>query len=458
MKGQQPLSPRKYIETRARSLLIDKCYVNIGWEEARLADVVVTRRHTNGHLTAGVFLVDLLCLGIKDTFFFFNEYEEVLYEKLPVNSGMFQEIDYSLAHNIIYAGHDFAMDYDIHPHKEFQATKYILEEDTDDIPLIEIPTGDKKGNPHLLVAADYNYKPVLKKLRKNAGEGAFTFTLKGTEFDDWEETEWDDDEDERSLDEIEPDFLGFSDTKFASGEELEKAFKSDNRSVLDKHIISIEMILRSFDENEPGWNKPVEQILEMDDYRRFEKSPDNEPGDEERVDKEIKKIAGELGPFLDEKETEQKDAKLFMMFEEHTQDEIPVFVLLNLLPMQVLKNRWETVQQRFTGYPPLVQLVLTTISLALDLPAAEPQMDSIVKSRSIEEAFPGHWLFYGLHHKIFWIARALSAMHQDNKEQLQHYHSMLSLSDLPTGQLKLLYVLTFSKWVEKELKRRVEEE
>lgn len=456
MKGQQQLSPRKYIETRARSLPINKCFVNTGWEEARLADVVVTRRHTNGHLTAGVFLVDLLCLGVKDTFFFFNEFEETLNEKLPLNSGMFQEIDYSLAHNIIYAGHDFAMEYDIHPHKDFQTTKYILEEDTDDIPLIEIPTGDKNGNPHLLVTADYNYKPALDKLKKNAGEGAFTFTLKGTGFDDLEETEWD--EDEWSLDEIEPDFLGFSDAKFASGEELDRAFKSDNRSVLDKQIISIEMILRTFNEVEPGWDKPEEEIREMDDYIRFDMSPDNEPGDEERVDKEIKRIAGELGPFLDKKETEQKDAKLFAMFEEHAQDEILVFVLLNLLPIRVLENRWETVQQQFTGYLPLVQLVLTTISLALDLPAAEPKMDLILKSRSLEEAFHGHRQFYGLHHKIFWAARALSAMHQDNKEQLQHYHSMLTLSDLPTGQLKLLYVLTFSKWLQKELKRRVEEE
>jgi hypothetical protein len=67
-----------------------------------------------------------------------------------------------LAYNITYAGHDFTMDLDIHPHKEFQTTKYILEEDNNDIPLIQIPIGDKKGNPHLLVSSGDNYKAALK--------------------------------------------------------------------------------------------------------------------------------------------------------------------------------------------------------------------------------------------------------------------------------------------------------
>src|SRR5215216_1027581 len=101
----QELSPKKYIQTRARSLPVYKCFVNRDWEEGNLADVFVIRRHTNGHLTAGVFLTDLLCLGVKDTFFLFNEEEEEMMDKVPMS--LFIEIDYQLAHNIIFAGHDF---------------------------------------------------------------------------------------------------------------------------------------------------------------------------------------------------------------------------------------------------------------------------------------------------------------------------------------------------------------
>src|SRR5207248_2257023 len=125
---QQSLSPKKYIQTRARTLPIYKCFVNKNWKTGGIADVFVLRRHVNGHVTAGVYLVDLSCLGVKDTFFFFNEEESEVMGKVPMS--MFMEIDYALAHNIIYAAHDFALEYDIHPHKEFSITKQILEEDT----------------------------------------------------------------------------------------------------------------------------------------------------------------------------------------------------------------------------------------------------------------------------------------------------------------------------------------
>ena len=67
------LSPKKYIETKVRNLPIYKCLVNKDWDEARIAEIIVMRKHANGNVTAGVYLVDLLCLGIKDTFFFFNQ-------------------------------------------------------------------------------------------------------------------------------------------------------------------------------------------------------------------------------------------------------------------------------------------------------------------------------------------------------------------------------------------------
>lgn len=111
----QNLSPKKFIETRVRQLPIYKCLVNYGWQKSHLADVIVMRRHNNGNVTCGVYLVDLLCLGVKDTFYMFNISEDEVFEQMNVSINYFENIDYELAHNIIYAGHDFAMDYDIHP-------------------------------------------------------------------------------------------------------------------------------------------------------------------------------------------------------------------------------------------------------------------------------------------------------------------------------------------------------
>ena len=165
MAKQPQLSPEKYITTRARTLPIYKCYVTSHWEEDKMVSVVVMRQHVNGNVTLGLYLVDLLCLGIKDTFYAFNISEDVANERFVDRLFEAVEVDYELAHNIVYAGHDFALDFDITPHKTFNITKYILEEDTDKIPVIEIPVGDENGNPSLVVAPSYNYGSCIAKAK-----------------------------------------------------------------------------------------------------------------------------------------------------------------------------------------------------------------------------------------------------------------------------------------------------
>jgi hypothetical protein len=196
MKKDQQLSPKKYIETKARKLPVYKCFVTTGWQEAGIASLAVMRKHSNGNITTGIYLVDLMCLGIKDTFYFFNEPEHEAIDRLN-STGALNEIDYDLAHNIIYAGHDFAADYGIAPHKEFAVTRFILEEDDENVPLIDIHTGDKSGKPSLIVSSSYTYGPVLQKLQKYAGEGNYTFIIEGAEEeDDYENEDENSDSDE----------------------------------------------------------------------------------------------------------------------------------------------------------------------------------------------------------------------------------------------------------------------
>ena len=63
---------QNYIETKVPTLPIYKCLVTNVWKEAGEAGVIVMCRHVNGNVTAGIYLVDLICLGIKDTFYIFN--------------------------------------------------------------------------------------------------------------------------------------------------------------------------------------------------------------------------------------------------------------------------------------------------------------------------------------------------------------------------------------------------
>ena len=85
MSSANLLSPEKYLKTKARQLPVHECLINFEWNRSRMADMIITRKHPNGSFTSGMFLVDLLCLGVKDCHYVFNqtpvEYEE-LKEKL----------------------------------------------------------------------------------------------------------------------------------------------------------------------------------------------------------------------------------------------------------------------------------------------------------------------------------------------------------------------------------------
>lgn len=200
IKPQQQLSPEAYIRKKARLLPLYECLLNRNWKEEGMAEIVVSRVHTNGNITFGVYMVDLLCVGVKDTFVNFNyplsDYEEMkekMCEHLDVD-----KVDYTLVHNIIFASIEYAEDLGFKPHKDFNSiSKYILEEDTEAVELIEIECG-KNGKP-LFLATNF-YTPaqtagIINQLIKKVGEGNFKVIYENNIIDD-EDDDWDEDADD----------------------------------------------------------------------------------------------------------------------------------------------------------------------------------------------------------------------------------------------------------------------
>ena len=147
----QMLSPENYIWQKARTLPIYECLVNKDWKENGIASIVLTRNHINGNITTCFYFVDLFCLGIKETHYSFNipndEYHEMV-DNFYLSDKI--RISYPLAHNIIFAAIEFAEEYGFKPHKDFTSiTRFMLEEDADDIELIEIECG-KEGKPFFI--------------------------------------------------------------------------------------------------------------------------------------------------------------------------------------------------------------------------------------------------------------------------------------------------------------------
>jgi hypothetical protein len=179
-KVVQMLSPENYIRQKARTLPIHECRVNANWQDSGMANLIVSRKHTNGNVTIGLFLVDIFCLGVKDAHYRFNisdmDYREFIdnfESQLPV-----EIISYTLAHNIVYSAIEFAEDFGFKPHPKFTSVaQYMLEEDTDDIELIDIECG--KNGKALYVRSPYDSnwqaKSIIDQLERTAGPGNYDF-------------------------------------------------------------------------------------------------------------------------------------------------------------------------------------------------------------------------------------------------------------------------------------------
>ena len=118
-----------------------------------MASVLISREMPSGNFVVGIYLVDMLALGVKDTFYRFNmsptEYEDFVSN---INASQEQPMissDLHLAHNIIFGALDFGEEHGFRPHKDFKFTQLILDEDyiTDEIDELEF---GQNGQPMLM--------------------------------------------------------------------------------------------------------------------------------------------------------------------------------------------------------------------------------------------------------------------------------------------------------------------
>jgi hypothetical protein len=188
------LSPKQYIQQRSRHLPIDLCLISQGWQKVKKANVFVFRKHTTGTHTFCAYLVDLSLLGIKDTFYQFNT--DVDIEEMMQNMKL-EKIDYNTAHNVIFAGYEYALEFDMKQHADFaEITKYFLEPDDDNIPIIDIEVGDENGDPQLIAHPGDPITEIIAKLEKNPGPGNYTY-IHELEFLDGDDDEpWEEDDDD----------------------------------------------------------------------------------------------------------------------------------------------------------------------------------------------------------------------------------------------------------------------
>jgi len=178
---QVKIKPANYIRKHARKLPIYECLIQDNWKDTSFTPMVVSRKRANGNLVAATYIVDLTCLGVKETSFIYDidpySYQENIKGMEQGMNVTFIKIAANLAHNIIYGAVEFAEDCGIEPHKDFtNITEYILDP-VESVDYMEVHFGDEDGKPYYFAGPYDDSKKIIATLRKTVGEGNFNYTM-----------------------------------------------------------------------------------------------------------------------------------------------------------------------------------------------------------------------------------------------------------------------------------------
>ncbi len=172
------LLPKSSTENSIKNLLTKILPVKNNDDIARgLGLVVIARAARYNQITVCSYLLDIWCLGIKDTIppltvdrVKFKEFTEALFASFP---GKPQEIPLEVAQGMIFSAYEYAEGLGFQPHKDFEKSRsHIGEWDG----TIRIECG-RDGKPFYVSGPHDNPQKIMETLKKSRGEGNFDFMI-----------------------------------------------------------------------------------------------------------------------------------------------------------------------------------------------------------------------------------------------------------------------------------------
>ncbi|GAF97840.1 unnamed protein product, partial [marine sediment metagenome] len=139
-----------------------------------LATILLSRLQPDGMITFGVYLVDIFCLGLKNTYC--NADFTTLRYDSDVRPKVFEvqdvvECPVELAHHIIYGAIDYAAQFGFRPNRDFKLSQNVLEGRDNIGPFPEQIEFGKDGKPRYVSGPDDNVDYVMRQLEQTAGPG-----------------------------------------------------------------------------------------------------------------------------------------------------------------------------------------------------------------------------------------------------------------------------------------------
>ena len=169
---------------RAREFPIHSCWIMNDWQASGLTNIIVARTQEDGRILFGSYLVDLLCLGLKDCFTRSDYAPNRFQRDLPdLLRGDGEPISVELAHEIIHGAIEYARGLGLEPHPDFQrlAADQVLDPPDAHPRSGQVEFG-KNGKP-LFIPGPYDNEvkisAVLGTLKRTVGEGNFDFLMMG---------------------------------------------------------------------------------------------------------------------------------------------------------------------------------------------------------------------------------------------------------------------------------------
>jgi hypothetical protein len=156
-----------------------ECIVNDGWNQpGALVQLAIARRSPRGRMVAGIALVDLGCLGVKNAFARRTTVEKYLTEiRVGVTAfGAARHISLDLAARIVREAIAYARSLGFEPHRDFRQFEPLLAGGDADAAPEEIPFGED-GKPLYISGPHDNVNHILATLNRTVGEGNYHYLI-----------------------------------------------------------------------------------------------------------------------------------------------------------------------------------------------------------------------------------------------------------------------------------------